>query len=62
MIATVAFSTEEGVFQSVLVGNVGVAVMCERAREIFLWARAWFEVVEFVSSVGCGSEEQAEER
>ena len=55
MIATVVFFTKEGVFKGVLVGVVGAAVMHERARQVFVRAGAWLEVVEFVSSKGGGA-------
>ena len=61
MIATVGFFAEEGVQEGVLVSDVWFAAMHERAREIFVSAGAWMELVEFVSGVRHGSEERTEE-
>ena len=61
MIATVMFFTEECVFEGVLVGNVWATAMCEGAREIFVWARAGLEDVEFVGCERGGSQERVEE-
>ena len=52
MIATVVFFAEEGVFESMLMGDVWVAAMHKGVREVFVKARAWFEDVEFVSGKG----------
>ena len=61
MIATVVLLAEEQVFESVLVGDMGVAVMRERAQQILVWTRAGFELVEFVSSEQGRSQEGAKE-
>ena len=55
MIATVVFFTEEGVFKGVLMGDVQVAAMHERVRQVFVRAGAWLEVMEFVGSEGGGA-------
>ena len=49
MIATVVLFAEKQVFKGVLMGDVGAAAMRERARQIFVQARARFEDVELVS-------------
>ena len=54
MIATVVFFTEEGVLEGMLVSDVQMAAVCEGMRQVFVRARAWLEVVEFVSSKGGG--------
>ena len=61
MIATVVFFAEEGVFKSMLVSDMGAAMMCERARQILVWTRAGFEDMELVGGVRRGSQERAEE-
>ena len=61
MIATVVFSAEEGVFKSVLVSDMGVATMRERAQQILVRTRAGFKDVELVGGVQRGSQERAEE-
>ena len=55
MIATVVFFTEEGVFEGVLVGDVWVAAMRERVRQVFVRAGTQLEVMEFVGSKGGGA-------
>ena len=50
MIATVVFFAEEGVFKSVLVGDMWMAAMHEGTREVFVRTGAWFKVVELVGS------------
>ena len=44
-----------------LMGDMWVTAMHEGMREVFVQARAWFELVEFVSGVRCGSEEGVKE-
>ena len=61
MIATVVFLAEESVFKSMLVGDMWAAVMCEGARQVFVGAGAWFEVVEFVGSKRGSLQEGTEE-
>ena len=61
MIATVVFSAEEGVFKSVLVSDMGLATMHERARQILVWTRTGFEDVELVGGVRRGSQKRVEE-
>ena len=61
MIATVVFFTEEGVLEGVLMGDVWTAVMCKGARQVFVGASTWFEVVEFVGGKGGSMEETAKE-
>ena len=55
MIATVVLFAEECMFKSMLMGDVGVAAMREGVREVFVGARAWFEVMESVCSKGGGA-------
>ena len=61
MIATVVFFAEECMFKGVLVGNVQVAAMCERAGEVLVQTGAWFKVVKFVGSEWASLQERAEE-
>ena len=49
MIATVVFLAEVPVFEGMLMGDVRLATMRERARQIFVRTQAGFEVVKFVS-------------
>ena len=60
MIATVVFFAE-GVFESMLMGDMGVTAMCEGGRQVFVRARAWFKDVEFVGGEQSGSQEGAKE-
>ena len=50
MIATVVFFAEEGVLESMLVGDVRATAMCEGTRQVFVRAGTRFEVVKFVGS------------
>ena len=49
MIATVVFFAEVPVFKGMLMSDVWLAAMRERARQILVRTRARFEDVEFVS-------------
>ena len=55
MIATVVFFAEEGVLESMLVGDVWMAAVREGTRQVFVRAGARFKVMEFVSSKGGGA-------
>ena len=61
MIATVVLFAEERVFKGMLMSNVGVAAVHERARQILVWTRAGFEDMEFVGGKQGRSQERAEE-
>ena len=61
MIATVVLLAEERVFKSMLVSNVGMATVRERAQQILVWARAGFEDMKLVGSEWGRSQEGAEE-
>ena len=61
MIATVVFFAEERVFEGMLMGNVGAAMVCKRVRQIFVWARAGFEDVKLVGHIWGRSQEGMEE-
>ena len=61
MIATVVFFAEECVFESVLMGDVWVAVMHEGMREILVGTGTQLKDMEFVGGKRGFSQERVEE-
>ena len=61
MIATVAFFAKGPVLESMLVGDMWMAAMCEGVGEVFAGTGAWFEDMEFVSGVWWGMKKGTEE-
>ena len=61
MIATIVFFAEVPMFEGMLVSDVWLAVMCERAQQILVRTQAGFKDMKFVGCEWRRAQEGAEE-